>query len=140
MSVEEKWNANMEKVAFAKQFPGRLHAWADTRGRTIETTLSWDTQSGMAGLAAALIFTDRTFLVAPGPEVEPAVLLTGLEAARPRLATVYPEAYAQLDQLAARDKHLQRQARMDNILGAVRTNMPEMPELKDRLLQLLKEL
>ena len=141
MSVEEKWKANMEKVAWAKQFPGRLRTWAETVGRTVEAAVSWETQPGpVAGLAAAVIFTDRMFLVAPGPEIEPAPLLAGLAAARSRLAAVYPEAYARLDQLTVSDRTLQRQARMEKILGAVRINMPEMPELKDRLLQLLKEL
>ena len=31
MAVEEKWKANLEKVAFMKQFPGLLRNWGALR-------------------------------------------------------------------------------------------------------------
>ena len=36
MAVEEKWKANLEKVAFMKQFPGLLGNWEALTGKTIK--------------------------------------------------------------------------------------------------------
>ena len=34
MAVEEKWKANLEKVAFMKQFPGLLGNWESLADKT----------------------------------------------------------------------------------------------------------
>ena len=61
MAVEEKWKANQEKVAFMKQFPGLLGSWEALIGKSIETVIMLKGKQG----AAAIIFNDGTFTVAP---------------------------------------------------------------------------
>ena len=39
MAVEEKWKANLEKVAFMKQFPGLLGNWEALAGKTIKAVI-----------------------------------------------------------------------------------------------------
>ena len=36
MPADEKWKANMEKVAFMKAFPGLLRHWEALAGKTVE--------------------------------------------------------------------------------------------------------
>ncbi len=128
----EKWEANREKVAFAKAFPGRLASWADAVGRTVETVVP-------SGNDAVVLFADGAFLIAPRPDPEPAAILTALAAARPRLAAHHAEAFGALDRLIARDRELTRRAKLDNILGAIRHNATEIPELKEAVRRLLDD-
>jgi len=39
MAVEEKWKANLEKVAFMKQFPGLLGSWESLAGKTVTAVI-----------------------------------------------------------------------------------------------------
>ncbi len=78
-------------------------------------------------------------MIAPPPEIEPKHLRKGIEAARPALEAAHPEAYAQYEKLARRDKDATRHARLENVLGAIHNNMEAIPELKDRIRSLVKE-
>ena len=40
MGNEEKWKANLQKVAYLKTFPGWLSAWKQGIGSTIEEVIS----------------------------------------------------------------------------------------------------
>lgn len=132
--VEKKWRANADKVSFAKAFPGRLSDWGAAEGKTVAQALA------VGASARAVIFTDGAFLIASSSEPEPAVLIAALLAARPLLERHHPEAYGTLDQHIATDREMQRMARLENILGAIQNNLPQIPELKDELRRLLREL
>jgi hypothetical protein len=135
MPVEEKWKANYAKVAFTKQFPGLTLVWEDLRSKTIETVVPLPSKPG----AAVLIFSDGCFTVVPPLAPEPWELTEGLGAARAALESKHPDAYAEYDRLVRTDKEALRAARLEKILGAIQNNMEQIPELKDRLRQLVKE-
>ena len=135
MPADEKWKANMEKVAFMKTFPGLLSRWEQLAGKTVETVAPLKSKAG----AAALICTDGSFVVLPPLTTEPYELGEALQAGRSYLEPKHPEAYVGYDQLLKKDKDAQRTARLENILGAIRNNMEQIPELKDRLKDLVKE-
>ncbi len=133
MSVEEKWQANQKKVAFMKRFPGLLLAWDDTSGKTIEGVASLRSKPH----AAVLVFTDGSFAIAPPLAPEPWELREGLTAARSMLEPKHPDAYTEYDRLAQRDEDARRTARLENILGAIQNNLEQIPELKNRIRQLV---
>jgi len=87
---------------------------------------------------SVVIFSDGTFAVAPLPDLEPADLIAALLAARPFLESRHGQAYQSLDDYIALDKETQRLARLENILGAIRNNLPQIPELKDELRRFLE--
>ena len=135
MPADDKWKANMEKVAFMKAFPGLLRHWEALAGKTVEAVAPLKSKAG----AAALICTDGAFVVLPPLPTEPCELGEALQAGRSYLEPKHPEAYIGYDQLLKKDKDAQRTARLENILGAIRNNMEQIPELKDRLKDLVKE-
>ena len=135
MPADDKWKANMEKVAYMKTFPGLLHAWDQLVGKTVETVLPLTSKSG----SAAIVCTDGSFLVVPLLRPEPYELGEALQVGRAHLEPKHAEAYAGYDQLLNKDKEAQRTARLENILGAIRNNADQIPELKDRLAELIKE-
>ena len=135
MPVEEKWKANQAKVAFMKRFPGLTLSWEPMQGKTIEAIAPLPSKPG----AAVLVFSDGSFTVAPPLAPEPWELTEGLAAARPVLAPKHPEAYAEYDRLVRTDKEALRTARLEKILGAIQNNLEQIPELKDRLRELVKE-
>ncbi|HRC42679.1 MAG TPA: hypothetical protein PLT27_01395 [Nitrospira sp.] len=135
MPADDKWKANMEKVAFMKAFPGLLRHWEALAGKTVEAVTPLKSKAG----AAALICTDGSFVVLPPLTTEPHELGEALQAGRSYLESKHPEAYAGYDQLLKKDKDAQRTARLENILGAIRNNMEQIPELKNRLKDLVKE-
>jgi len=135
MPPEEKWKANMEKVAFMKKFPGLSLNWDSLVGKTIEHVTSI---KGTAG-AAVLVFDDGSFVVTAPLNPDPSDLREALHHARHHLEPKHPQAYAEYDRLAAKDKAAQRAARLENIIGAIHNNLPQIPELKDRLKELVKE-
>ena len=53
------------------------------------------------------------------------------------LETAQPEAYAELDRRIAVEREAMRLARMEKVLGAVETNLPQIPELREELRRLL---
>jgi hypothetical protein len=134
MPVEEKWKANQEKVAFMKRFPGLIGAWEQTRGKTIETVAPLPSKPG----AAALVFTDGSFTVAPPLAPEPWELGEGLNVARAALEPKQPQAYREYDRLVSQDKAALKAARLEKILGAIQNNLEQIPELKDRIKELVK--
>lgn len=124
----------MEKVAFAKAFPGRLMTWESAVGKKVEQVVS------VSGREAGLVvFEDGTFILIPSPDLEPADLIQALLAGRPFLERRHPAAFTELDRWIATDKEMQRMARLENIIGAIRNNLPQIPELKDRLKKFLEE-
>jgi hypothetical protein len=88
---------------------------------------------------SVVIFSDGTFVVASPPDVEPADLIAALLAARPFLEIHHANAYETLDQYITSDKETQRMARLENIMGAIRNNLPQIPELKDALRRFLDD-
>jgi diglucosylglycerate octanoyltransferase len=132
---EEKWKANMEKVAFMKQFPGLVGSWEQIKGKTIETVTPLPSKPGYATLA----FTDGSFIVAPPLDTQPKELGEGLTAARTSLEPRHPEPYKEYDRLVKQDKDATRVARLEKIIGAIQNNLEQIPELKDRIRQLVKE-
>ncbi len=135
MATEEKWKANLEKVAFMKQFPGLLGSWDALKGKTIDAVIPL---SGKPG-SAAVVFTDGSFTVAPPMMTEPYELGETLAAARPLLEPKHEQAYTEYDRLVERDKEALKSARMEKIIGAIENNLKQIPELKDRIKALVKE-
>ncbi|MER3422530.1 MAG: hypothetical protein C4293_04140 [Nitrospiraceae bacterium] len=135
MPVEEKWKANQAKVAFMKQFPGLITAWERVSGKTIAAIVPIPSKKE----AAVLVFSDGSFAVAPPPAPEPWELGEALNAARHLLEPRHAEAYAAYDRLVSTDKEALRAARLEKILGAIQNNLEQIPELKNRLRQLVKE-
>jgi hypothetical protein len=135
MATEDKWKANLEKVAFMKHFPGLLGSWEVLKGKTIEAVIPLKGKQG----AAAIIFTDGTFTVAPPMATEPYELGEALTAGRSLLEPKHRNAYREYDLLAKRDKDALRQARLEKIIGAIENNLEQIPELKERLKAMVKE-
>ena len=135
MATEDKWKANQAKVAFMKQFPGLLLNWEHARGKTLEAVAPLPSKTG----AAVLVFNGGSFTVAQPLAPEPPELREALAAARPILEPAHPVAYAEYDRLARIDKEATRSARLENILSAIQNNLEQIPELKDRLRDLVKQ-
>jgi len=132
MSTEDKWKANMEKVAFTKQFPGLTLDWKACEGKTVIPL------TGKLG-AAVVVFSDGSFTVGPPLNPEPWELGQALVDARAQLEPEHPAAYMEYDRLVMKDKDALKSARVDKILGAIHNNLEQIPELKDRLKALVKE-
>jgi len=135
MPVEEKWKANQEKVAFMKRFPGLTAAWEQIQGKTVEAVMPLPSKPG----AAVLVFHDGSFAIAPPLSPEPWDLGEGLAAARRHLEPKHRAAYVEYDRLVTQDKEALRAARLEKILGAIENNIDQIPELKDRLRELVKQ-
>jgi hypothetical protein len=135
MPAEDKWKANLEKVAFTKQFPGLRLNWDAVTGKTVEAVTPLTGKQG----AAVVSFTDGSFLVVPPLAPEPWELGQALVDARKHLEPKHREAYQEYDRLAHKDKEALRSARLEKIIGAIQNNLEQIPELKDRLKNLVKE-
>ena len=135
MSVEAKWKANQEKVAFLTQFPGLITSWDQTVGRTVESVKILQAKPDRA----VVIFSDGSFALVSSPGIEPQELTQGLLEARDILETKYPEAFAEYDRLHHLDQEAGRVARLENILGAIQNNLEQIPELKERIQALVQE-
>lgn len=135
MAVEDKWKANLQKVAFMKKFPGLLAGWEALNGKTIQAVIALKGKQG----AAAIVFTDGTFTVAPPMMTEPYELGETLTAARQHLEAKHRDAYAEFDHLQQKDREALKAARVEKILGAIQNNLEQIPELKDRLKDLVKK-
>jgi len=135
MAVEEKWKANLEKVAFMKQFPGLLGNWEGLAGKTVNDVIPLKGKQG----AAVLVCTDGTFTIVPPMAPEPYELGEALTVARALIEPTHQAAYVEYDRLAKKDKDALMSARVDKILGAIQNNLEQIPELKDRLKELVKE-
>ncbi len=135
MAVEEKWKANLEKVAFMKQFPGLLGGWEALAGKTITDVIPLKGKQG----AAVLVCADGAFTILPPMATEPYELGEALTVARSLLEPAHQQAYVEYDRLAKKNKDALMAARADKILGAIQNNLEQIPELKDRLKELVKE-
>lgn len=135
MPTEDKWKANMQKVAFAQQFPGLLLSWQTCQGKTIRAVLPLTGKPG----AMVIVFTDATFTIVPPLAPEPWAIGQALIDARAQLESAHRTAYEEYDRLAQKDREALRSARLEKILGAIHNNLEQIPELKDRLKELVKE-
>jgi hypothetical protein len=135
MAVEEKWKANQEKVAFMKRFPGLTLDWKACQGKTVQSVAPLASKQG----AAVIVFTDGAFTVVPPLTPAPWELGQALAEARPLLEPIHRAAYVELDRLSKKDKEALKAARLEKILGAIQNNLEQIPELKERLRQLVKE-
>lgn len=135
MPTEDKWKANMEKVTFTKQFPGLTLDWKSCEHKTIEAVVPVTGKPG----ASVIVFTDGSFTVAPLPAPEPWELGQALLDARKHLEAKHHAAYEEYDRLAKKDKETLRSARLEKIIGAIQNNLEQIPELKSRLKELVKE-
>jgi hypothetical protein len=133
--IEAKWAANQAKADFARDFPGLLTGWEACQGKRIAQVLPLRRVPG-----AILVMDDGSFAVVGKLEPTTVAIQDGLEAAAAHLRPRYPEAFAELERLAQRDRELTRRARLEKILGAVTNNITEIPELKRELEQLLRRL
>jgi diglucosylglycerate octanoyltransferase len=122
-----------EKFAYAENFPGLLRDWSDAEGKRVESVAP-------LGEGALVLFEDGTFFHAvPGPVLgDP--LLRVLEESRPALSRHRARELAELDRRIAAEQEAMRLARMEKVLGAVRTNLPHIPELREELIRLLEDL
>ncbi|MEW6542141.1 MAG: hypothetical protein AB1411_00865 [Nitrospirota bacterium] len=135
MPVEEKWKANQEKVAFMKRFPGLATSWEEVRGKAVTAVAGLPSRTG----AAVLVFSDGSFAVAAPLAPEPWELTEALAAARPFLEATHSAAFAEYDRLVRQDREALRLARLEKIMGAIQNNLERIPELKERLRQLVNE-
>jgi hypothetical protein len=135
MATEDKWKANAEKVAFMKRFPGLVTDWPALAGKTIQAV---EPLAGKPG-AMVIVFLDGSFTIVPPLAPEPWEIGEGLKSARPHLADKHGQAYAEYDRLVQKDREALRAARLEKILGAIQNNLEQIPELKDRLKNLVKE-
>ncbi len=125
----------MQKVAFAQQFPGLLLSWQACQGKTIRAVLPLTGKPG----AMVIVFTDATFAIVPPLAPEPWAIGQALIDARAQLESAHRTAYEEYDRLAQKDREALRSARLEKILGAIHNNLEQIPELKDRLKELVKE-
>jgi hypothetical protein len=135
MPTEDKWKANMQKVAFAQQFPGLLLSWQACEGKTIHAVLPLTGKPG----AMVIVFTDASFTIVPPLAPEPWAIGQALIDARAQLESAHRTAYEEYDRLAQKDREALRNARLEKIVGAIHNNLEQIPELKDRLKELVKE-
>ena len=135
MQPEDKWKANMEKVAFTKGFPGLTLDWKACEGKTVQNVTPLTGKQG----AAVVIFTDGSYTIVPPLAPEEWELGQALVDARAHLEPKHKAAFAEFDRLVKKDKETLRSARLEKILGAIQNNLEQIPELKDRLKALVKE-
>jgi len=135
MSVEEKWKANQEKVAFTKQFPGLTLDWSTCEGKTVQAVIPLAGKPG----AAVVVFADGAFTIVPPLNPEPWEFGQALVDARAQLEPTHQAAYAEYDRLAKKDKDALKSARLEKIVGAIQNNLEQIPELKERLKALVEE-
>lgn len=125
----------MEKVAFAQQFPGLALNWHACEGKTIRAVLPLTGKPG----AMVIVFADASFTIVPPLAPEPWAIGQALVDARAQLEPAHQAAYVEYDRLTKKDKEALRTARLEKILGAIHNNLEQIPELKDRLKELVKD-
>jgi hypothetical protein len=135
MGNEEKWKANLRKVAFLKSFPGLLSSWEQGEGATIEQALPIPEHAPHT----LLLLSEGRFVVTPPIHDEPQMLTAGLLAARAHLEPLHVRAFEEYDHLAHLDQEAGRMARLENILNAIDNNLERIPELKSRIQELVNK-
>jgi len=135
MAVEEKWKANQEKVAFTKQFPGLTLDWHTCQGKTVQAVVPLTGKQG----AVVIVFADGAFTIAPPLAPDAWEFGQALADARTHLEPKHTGAYIEYDRLVKKDREALKSARMEKIVGAIQNNVAQIPELKERLKELVKE-
>jgi hypothetical protein len=135
MGNEDKWKANMRKVAFLQSFPGWLPSWEQGIGATIEQVIPIPGHTPHT----VLLLSAGRFAVTPPVHHEPQMVTAGLLAARPYLEPLHAGAFKEYDHLTHLDQEAGRKARLENILNAIDHNLERIPELKSRILELVKQ-
>ncbi len=135
MGNEAKWQANLEKVAFLRKFPGWLSEWNQGIGATIEKIIPIPDQNAHT----VLLLSEGKFIMTPQAHTEPQILTAGLQAARPYLEATYTEAFHEYDRLTQIDQEAGRTARLENILNAIDNNIERIPELKSHIRKLVSQ-
>ena len=135
MGNEEKWKANLQKVAYLKTFPGWLSSWKEGIGSTIEQVLPIPDQEAHT----VLLLSEGKFIVTPEAHTEPQMVTAGLLAARPQLEPTHSEAFQRYDHLTQLDQEAGRTARLENIINAIDNNLERIPELKTRIKELVSQ-
>jgi hypothetical protein len=135
MGNEEKWKANLKKVAFLRSFPGYLSSWEQGIGVTIEQVLPIPEYAPHT----VLLLSQGRFAVTPPVHDEPQIVTAGLLCARPHLESMHPGAFEEYDHLSRLDQEAGRTARLENILNAIENNLERIPELKSRIQELVKK-
>ena len=135
MSNEEKWKANLQKVAYLQTFPGWLSSWEQGVGFTIEHVIPIPEQTGHT----VLLLSQGKFIVTPEAHTEPQMVTAGLLAARPQLEPIHAEAFQHYDHLTQLDQQAGRTARLENILKAIDNNLAQIPELKTHIRKLVSQ-
>ncbi|HTN43516.1 MAG TPA: hypothetical protein VMN77_06930 [Nitrospiria bacterium] len=134
-AIEEKWAANEEKAAYIKKFPGLFLNWSEALGKKINKVVPLND-----GIGAVLLMEDGTFTVVS--KIDPTIhqIYEGIQSLRPELEPRLSGAYRTLDEKVLRDKRMTSKARLEKILGAIRNNMSEIPELKEEIEKLIRSL
>lgn len=135
MGNEDKWKANLRKVAFLKSFPGWLSSWEQGIGATIEQVLPIPEQTPHS----VLLLSHGRFAVTPPIHDEAQLVTAGLLSARPHLESIHPGAFQEYDHLTRLDQEAGRKARLENILNAIENNLERIPELKSHIQELVKK-
>ena len=135
MSNEEKWKANLRKVAFLKSFPGLLSSWEQGIGSTIEQVLHIPEHAPHS----VLLLSHGRFAVTPPVHDEPQLITAGLLSARSHLEPSHAGAFEEYDHLTRLDQEAGRMARLENILNAIDNNLDRIPDLKSRIQELVKK-
>ena len=135
MGNEEKWKANLQKVAYLQTFPGWLASWDKCVGSTIEHIIPIQEQP----THTVLLLSQGTFIVTPQAHTEPQMVTAGLLAARPHLEPIHAEAFQHYDHLTQLDHEAGRTARLENILNAIDNNLERIPELKTHIRKLVSQ-
>ncbi len=135
MGNEEKWKANLKKVAFLRSFPGWISSWDQGIGATIEQVLPIPDHTPHS----VILLSRGRFAVTPPVHDEPQILTAGLLSARPHLESMHARAFQEYDDLARLDQEAGRIARLENILNAIDNNLERIPELKPRIQELVKK-
>lgn len=135
MSNEDKWKANLRKVAFLKSFPGLLSSWEQGIGAAIEQVLPIPEHAPHT----LLLLSEGRFAVTPPLHDEPQIVTAGLLSARPHLESIHAGAFEEYDHLTCLDQEAGRTARLENILNAIDNNLERIPELKPRIQELVKK-
>lgn len=125
----------MEKVAFTKRFPGLSLDWKSFEGKGIQAVIPLTGKPG----AMVIVCDDATFTVASALSPDPWMLGQAIADARSQLEPTHRAAYEEYDRLTTKDKEALRTARLEKILGAIHNNLEQIPELKERLKELVKE-
>ncbi len=135
MGNEDKWKANLRKVAFLKTFPGWLSSWEQSIGTTIEQVLPIPEQPPHS----VLLLSQGRFAVTAPIHDEPQLVTAGLLSARPHLESIHPGAFEEYDHLTRLDQEAGRRARLENIMNAIENNLERIPELKSQIQELVKK-